>query len=113
MLMGEIRLLLVAMSMEEIRMLLRLAIKKGEDDPALCAGNVGNSWRTTDDINDTWASMTSIADLNDKWAAYAGPGRWNDPDMLEVGNGGMTYLEYQSHFSMWALMKVAFVIKIM
>ncbi|CAI9302578.1 unnamed protein product [Lactuca saligna] len=77
----------------------------GEDDPALWAGNVGNSWRTTDDITDTWESMTSIADLNDKWAAYAGPGGWNDPDMLEVGNGGMSYLEYRSHFSIWALMK--------
>ncbi|KAL8233630.1 hypothetical protein R6Q59_019730 [Mikania micrantha] len=82
----------------------------GEDDPALWAGNVGNSWRTTDDINDTWASMTSIADLNDKWAAYAGPGGWNDPDMLEVGNGGMTYLEYRSHFSIWALMKAPLLI---
>ncbi|KAL0402978.1 UNVERIFIED_CONTAM: Alpha-galactosidase 3 [Sesamum radiatum] len=51
-------------------------------------------------------SMTTIADLNDKWAAYAGPGGWNDPDMLEVGNGGMTYQEYQAHFSIWALMKV-------
>ncbi|KAL5569623.1 hypothetical protein UlMin_026198 [Ulmus minor] len=77
----------------------------GEDDPALWAGKVGNSWRTTDDINDTWASMTTIADLNDKWAAYAGPGGWNDPDMLEVGNGGMNYHEYRSHFSIWALMK--------
>ncbi|KAM0055093.1 putative alpha-galactosidase [Helianthus debilis subsp. tardiflorus] len=54
--------------------------------------------------------MTSIADVNDKWAAYAGPGRWNDPDMLEVGNGGMTYLEYRSHFSMWALMKAPLLI---
>ncbi|XP_071934398.1 alpha-galactosidase 3-like isoform X2 [Coffea arabica] len=77
----------------------------GVDDPALWAGKVGNSWRTTDDINDSWASMTSIADLNDKWAAYAGPGGWNDPDMLEVGNGGMTYQEYRAHFSIWALMK--------
>lgn len=82
----------------------------GVDDPALWAGNVGNSWRTTDDINDTWASMTSIADLNDKWAAYAGPGGWNDPDMLEVGNGGMNYLEYRSHFSIWALMKAPLLI---
>nr|XP_043614934.1 alpha-galactosidase 3 [Erigeron canadensis] len=82
----------------------------GEDDPALWAGNVGNSWRTTDDINDTWASMISIADLNDKWASYAGPGGWNDPDMLEVGNGGMTYLEYRSHFSIWALMKAPLLI---
>ncbi|KZV14670.1 hypothetical protein F511_40699 [Dorcoceras hygrometricum] len=77
----------------------------GVDDPALWAGKVGNSWRTTDDINDSWASMTTLADLNDKWAAYAGPGGWNDPDMLEVGNGGMTYEEYRAHFSIWALMK--------
>ncbi|XP_035547491.1 alpha-galactosidase 3-like [Juglans regia] len=82
----------------------------GEDDPALWAGKLGNSWRTTDDINDSWASMTTIADLNDKWAAYAGPGGWNDPDMLEVGNGGMTYQEYRAHFSIWALMKAPLLI---
>ncbi|XP_047957090.1 alpha-galactosidase 3-like [Salvia hispanica] len=82
----------------------------GVDDPALWAGTVGNSWRTTDDINDSWASMTTIADLNDKWAAYAGPGGWNDPDMLEVGNGGMTNEEYRAHFSIWALMKAPLLI---
>ncbi|KAK8955181.1 hypothetical protein KSP40_PGU001557 [Platanthera guangdongensis] len=77
----------------------------GVDDPALWADKVGNSWRTTDDITDTWESMTAIADINDKWASYAGPGGWNDPDMLEVGNGGMDFSEYRSHFSIWALMK--------
>uniref|UniRef100_A0A0D6R4B4 Alpha-galactosidase n=1 Tax=Araucaria cunninghamii TaxID=56994 RepID=A0A0D6R4B4_ARACU len=82
----------------------------GVDDPALWADAIGNSWRTTDDINDSWESMTTIADLNDKWAAYAGPGGWNDPDMLEVGNGGMTYQEYRSHFSIWALMKAPLLI---
>ncbi|XP_031497497.1 alpha-galactosidase 3 [Nymphaea colorata] len=82
----------------------------GVEDPALWAGGVGNSWRTTDDITDSWISMTTIADLNDKWAAYAGPGGWNDPDMLEVGNGGMTYQEYRSHFSIWALMKAPLLI---
>ncbi|KAK1264482.1 hypothetical protein QJS04_geneDACA017035 [Acorus gramineus] len=82
----------------------------GVDDPALWAGKVGNSWRTTDDINDSWESMTTIADLNDKWASYAGPGGWNDPDMLEVGNGGMTYQEYRAHFSIWALMKAPLLI---
>ncbi|KAM0950543.1 putative alpha-galactosidase [Dioscorea sansibarensis] len=82
----------------------------GQDDPALWAGKVGNSWRTTDDINDSWASMTAIADLNDQWASYAGPGGWNDPDMLEVGNGGMTYPEYRAHFSIWALMKAPLLI---
>ncbi|KAL3653398.1 Alpha-galactosidase 3 [Castilleja foliolosa] len=82
----------------------------GVHDPALWAGKVGHSWRTTDDINDSWASMTTIADINDKWAPYAGPGGWNDPDMLEVGNGGMTYQEYRAHFSIWALMKAPLII---
>ncbi|KAK4480670.1 hypothetical protein RD792_013748 [Penstemon davidsonii] len=82
----------------------------GVNDPALWAGTIGNSWRTTNDIIDTWESMTSIADINDKWAAYAGPGGWNDPDMLEVGNGGMTYQEYRAHFSIWALMKAPLLI---
>nr|XP_016477460.1 PREDICTED: alpha-galactosidase 3-like [Nicotiana tabacum] len=82
----------------------------GVDDPAKWAGKIGNSWRTTDDINDTWASMTTIADINDKWASYAGPGGWNDPDMLEVGNGGMNYHEYKGHFSIWALMKAPLII---
>eukprot|EP01018_Ginkgo_biloba_P022381 Gb_21988 [translate_table: standard] len=77
----------------------------GVDDPALWAPNVGNSWRTTEDIRDSWESMTSRADLNNQWAQYAGYGGWNDPDMLEVGNGNMTTAEYRSHFSIWALMK--------
>ncbi len=77
----------------------------GVDNPATWAGDVGNSWRTTPDIKDNWASMISRADLNNEWATYAGPGGWNDPDMLEVGNGGMTGPEYQSHFSLWCLMK--------
>nr|XP_043635041.1 alpha-galactosidase-like [Erigeron canadensis] len=77
----------------------------GQDDPATWAHAVGNSWRTTGDISDNWDSMTSRADENDKWAAYARPGGWNDPDMLEVGNGGMTTEEYRSHFSIWALAK--------
>uniref|UniRef100_A0A804PLF1 Alpha-galactosidase n=1 Tax=Zea mays TaxID=4577 RepID=A0A804PLF1_MAIZE len=54
--------------------------------------------------------MTDIADKNNKWASYAGPGGWNDPDMLEVGNGGMTLAEYRSHFSIWALMKAPLLI---
>jgi len=82
----------------------------GVDDPAKWAKNVGNSWRTTGDISDSWNSMISIIDKNDKWADYAGPGGWNDPDMLEVGNGGMTYDEYRTHFSLWALSKAPLLI---
>ncbi|KAL6541650.1 Alpha-galactosidase 3 [Orobanche gracilis] len=92
------------------RMIFYSLCEWGVHEPALWAGKVGHSWRTTDDINDSWASMTTIADINDKWAAYAGPGGWNDPDMLEVGNGGMTYQEYRAHFSIWVLMKAPLII---
>ncbi|CAA6655705.1 unnamed protein product [Spirodela intermedia] len=81
----------------------------GQEDPATWAPEIGNSWRTTGDIEDKWR-VTSIADQNDRWAAYARPGGWNDPDMLEVGNGGMTADEYVSHFSIWALVKAPLLI---
>lgn len=82
----------------------------GREDPATWAPKIGNSWRTTGDIKDNWNSMTSLADQNDKWASYAGPGGYNDPDMLEVGNGGMTTEEYRAHFSIWALAKAPLLI---
>lgn len=65
----------------------------------------GNLWRTTGDISDNWQSMSSIGfDLQvDLWK-YAGPGHWNDPDMLEIGNGGMTDMEYRTHMSLWSLL---------
>ncbi|MEW2521998.1 NPCBM/NEW2 domain-containing protein [Actinacidiphila alni] len=76
----------------------------GVNEPWEWAGDVGNSWRTTGDINDSWNSMLSIAKANMPLAPSAGPGRWNDPDMLEVGNGGMTDTEYRTHFSLWSMM---------
>lgn len=63
----------------------------------------GNLWRTTGDINDSFASMVSNLNGNNPPAFLAGPGRWNDPDMLEVGNGGMTATEDQAHFSLWCI----------
>ncbi|TXG57441.1 hypothetical protein EZV62_018754 [Acer yangbiense] len=77
----------------------------GDMRPALWGSKVGNSWRTTDDISDSWGSMLKIADMNEVYADYAKPGGWNDPDMLEVGNGGMKYSEYVVHFSIWAISK--------
>ncbi|XP_044494456.1 alpha-galactosidase 1-like isoform X2 [Mangifera indica] len=78
---------------------------RGDLHPAQWGFNVGNSWRTTNDITDTWDSMMSRADMNEVFAELARPGGWNDPDMLEVGNGGMTKNEYIVHFSMWAISK--------
>jgi alpha-galactosidase len=83
----------------------------GRSKPWLWAGPVGNLWRTTGDIHDAWKGaeghghgMLDILDLQVGIESYAGPGHWNDPDMLEVGNGGMTESEYRAHFSLWALL---------
>jgi hypothetical protein len=54
--------------------------------------------------------MTSRIDSSDQWWSYAAPGGWNDPDMLEIGNGGMTQTEYISHFSLWCLAKAPLLI---
>jgi alpha-galactosidase len=87
--------------------------------------SIGNLWRTTDDITDNWNTIINNIDKNEKSANYAGPGRWNDPDMLVVGcfnvqdlqhnhlfdgntdlvgNKGLTDDENIAHFSMWAMM---------
>ena len=63
----------------------------------------GNLWRTTDDIRDRWDSMIANIEKQVPTAPYAGPGHWNDPDMLEIGNGHMTDTEYRTHMSLWAL----------
>jgi alpha-galactosidase len=69
---------------------------------SLCEWGENKPWEWA--INDSWGSMLSILKQNLPLAPYAGPGHWNDPDMLEVGNGGMTDTEYRSHFSMWSVM---------
>ncbi|MFI6094767.1 NPCBM/NEW2 domain-containing protein [Lentzea sp. NPDC051213] len=76
----------------------------GENKPWEWAKDVGQLWRTTGDITDSYHSMLGIAKTNWALADHAGPGHWNDPDMLEVGNGGMTDTEYRSHFNLWAIM---------
>jgi len=81
----------------------------------------GNLWRTTGDIQDRWQGqkkwgdgsccsngVMDIVDQENGLQTYAGPGHWNDPDMLEVGNGGMTNTEYRSHFSLWAILAAPF-----
>ena len=64
----------------------------------------GNLWRTTGDISDNWKSLQEIGFRQFVIAAFAGPGHWNDPDMLEVGNGGMSNDEYRTHMALWALL---------
>lgn len=90
----------------------------GKAQPWLWGEEVGgNLWRTTGDIQDRWGGkekwkdgsccsngVMAILDEQVGLQSYAGPGHWNDPDMLEVGNGGMTMTEYRSHFSLWAIL---------
>ena len=84
----------------------------GTNKPWLWGAKVGgNLWRTTDDIADKFVNgnkkgggMLNVLDLQVGLESYAGPGHWNDPDMLEVGNGGMTNTEYRSHFSLWSIL---------
>ena len=65
----------------------------------------GNLWRTTGDISDNWQSMSRLGfDTQTALTDFAGPGHWNDPDMLEIGNGGMTDTEYQTHMSLWSML---------
>jgi len=82
----------------------------GQGEPWLWGAGVGNLWRTTGDIYDCWDCTNKWSsgwlrnlDAQAGFAAFAGPGHWNDPDMLEVGNGGMTDTEYRAHFSLWCI----------
>jgi alpha-galactosidase len=64
----------------------------------------GNLWRTTGDIDPHWDRIYTILSQQEGLEHYAGPGHWNDPDMLEVGNGKLSLAENRSHFSMWAML---------
>ena len=84
----------------------------GDSNPWEWAEGIGHLWRTTADIRDCyqcefdWGGLGTL-DIIDKQVdlyKYAGPGHWNDPDMLEIGNGGQTPDEYKTHFSMWAML---------
>jgi alpha-galactosidase len=77
----------------------------GRDSPWEWAPELGgNLWRTTGDIEANWQSMYDILEQQKGLYSYAGPGHWNDPDMLEVGNGKLSLAENRTHFSMWAML---------
>jgi len=82
----------------------------GQENPWEWGADMGNSWRTTGDISDKWESVMDILEKQVPIATAGAPGGWNDPDMLEVGNGGMTTTEYESHFALWAALKAPLII---
>jgi alpha-galactosidase len=83
----------------------------GRHEPWLWAKDIGNLWRTTGDITDCWdctgryvRGIMQILDQQVELWSHAGPGHWNDPDMLEVGNEGLTLSESRAHFSLWSIL---------
>jgi hypothetical protein len=76
----------------------------GWNRPWKWGGKAGNIWRTTGDIQPHWASVMGIYEVNVRLDEYARPGAFNDPDMLEVGNGKLTFEENKSHFTLWSMM---------
>jgi alpha-galactosidase len=72
--------------------------------PSTWGGAISNLWRTTPDITATWSHIYSNYTKNVALYAKAGPGHWNDPDMLEIGNGTLTQDEQKTHLSLWAEM---------
>ncbi|MEE1012322.1 MAG: alpha-galactosidase [Acutalibacteraceae bacterium] len=76
----------------------------GRNFPWNWGGHAGNLWRTTPDIKPNWLSVLGIYEINVLLNKFACPGSWNDPDMLEVGNGDLTYEENKAHFTLWCMM---------
>ena len=73
-------------------------------NPHLWGKSAGNLWRTTCDIKENWKSILHNYEHNVQIYEYACPGHWNDPDMLEVGVGDLTYNESEAHFIVWCMM---------
>jgi alpha-galactosidase len=82
----------------------------GLEDVWEWGNSTGNSWRTAGDITPTWPSVKYNFEMNQLHPESAGPGGWNDPDMLEVGNGGLTHAEEKSHFALWCFAKAPLIL---
>ena len=82
----------------------------GFNRPYIWGAEAGNLWRTTGDIAANWLSVMALYEHTVKLWKYAGIGGWNDPDMLEVGNGKLTHEENRSHFSLWCMMNAPLIL---
>lgn len=82
----------------------------GEDKVWEWGASIANSWRTTGDISNDFGSLKYNFMQNKIHAKYAGPGGWNDPDMLEIGNGNLTIAQSRSHFALWCFVKAPLIL---
>lgn len=82
----------------------------GDENSPSWGPEVANSWRTTQDIFDKWASVEYNFMKNSEHQPSARPGGWNDADMFQIGNGGMTIEEEKTHFALWCISKSPLII---
>ena len=82
----------------------------GLNQPWKWGRQAGNLWRTTPDIKPIWVSVLGIYEATVRLQKYSAKGGWNDPDMLEVGNGDLTHEENKSHFSLWCMMNAPLIL---
>jgi alpha-galactosidase len=84
----------------------------GEDGTERWGPSIANSWRTSADIANVWGSVVYNFDVADakKFRKISGPGGWNDPDMLELGNGVLSHDQEKTHFALWSFMKAPLII---
>ena len=95
---------------EEVKPITFSICEWGFNQPYKWGASAGNLWRTTPDINPSWRWIKLIYEHNVKLYKYASPGHWNDPDMLEVGNGGLSRERNKSHFALWCMMAAPLVL---
>ncbi|MBQ7296180.1 MAG: alpha-galactosidase [Clostridia bacterium] len=82
----------------------------GFNQPWKWGMEAGNLWRTTPDIQANWPSIMALYEHTVRLYKYSAPGAWNDPDMLEVGNGNLTFEENRAHFSLWCMLNAPLIL---
>jgi alpha-galactosidase len=85
------------------RMLVTVSMP-GTHEPWTWAAAYGNTWRIAADANGRWSGVMAALDVDAPLYRYAGPGGWNDPDILQVGDGVLTRAEERAHFSLWSML---------
>lgn len=82
----------------------------GNEETVNWGPETGNSWRTTMDIKAIWPSIQYNFRINSLHPEIAGPGAWNDPDMLEIGNDWLTLEQEKTHFALWSIVKAPLIL---
>ncbi len=95
---------------KEVKPIVYSICEYGRNLPWKWGRGAGNLWRTTPDIKPNWLSIAGIYEINILLSKYSSAGGWNDPDILEIGNGKLTFEENKSHFTLWCMMSAPLIL---